>query len=43
MLLKEMSGFKGMITEDGNDNKAIRTTKDGLLPYTNLDSSIALV
>ena len=40
MLLKEMSGFKGMITEDGNDNKAIRTTKDGLLPYTNLDSSI---
>lgn len=40
LLLKEIDDYKGMITEDGNDTKAIRTTKDGLLPYSGGDSSI---
>ena len=33
LLLKEIDGYKGMITEDGNETRAIRTTKDGIIPY----------
>lgn len=33
LLVKEIDGYKGMITEDGNETRAIRTTKEGLLPY----------
>ena len=33
VLVKEIDGYKGMITEDGNETRAIRTTKEGLIPY----------
>lgn len=33
LLVKEIDGYKGMITEDGNETRAIRTTKEGLIPY----------
>jgi len=33
LLVKELEGYKGMITEDGNETRAIRTTKEGLIPY----------
>lgn len=33
LLVKEIDGYKGIITEDGNETRAIRTTKEGLIPY----------
>ena len=41
LLLKEINDYYGMINENGNDTKAIRTTKEGLIPYGDgNDSSI---